>query len=155
MPRIKLNQIREFIKDNDLEENCIEPNNSFLGILDIKYFINKKPYTLEIVMKGPDNTPYQNGVYYLTIEFPENYPSKKPEIRFKNKIYHLNVSPRNGHIDLYDTWDSFSSITTAEIFVGIYLFFIYQNPNSPYSGQMAGNLSLIEENLIEKQRNGI
>ena len=32
MPVIKLNQIREFIKDNNLEENYIEPNNSFLGI---------------------------------------------------------------------------------------------------------------------------
>lgn len=95
---ITLNQIRKFIKDNNLEENYIEPNNIVLGLLDIKYFINKKPYTLEIAMKGPNNTPYQNGVYFLTMEFPENYPSNRPEIRIKNKIYHLNVNPSNGRI---------------------------------------------------------
>ena len=150
MSKISLNQIRKFIKDNNLEENYIEPNNSFLGILDIKYFINQKPYTLEIVMKGPNDTPYQNGVYFLTLQFPENYPSKKPEIRFKNKIYHLNVNPSNGRIVLYDNWKGFSSITTAELLVGIYLFFIYQNPDSPYSGAMAREFTSNREEFNRK-----
>ena len=152
MPIISLNQIRKFIKDNNLEENYIEPNNSFLGILDIKYFINQKPYTLEIVMKGPNDTPYQNGVYFLTLQFPENYPSKKPEIRFKNKIYHLNVNPFNGRIVLYDNWKGFSSITTAELLVGIYLFFIYQNPDSPYSAEMAREFTWNREEFNRKAK---
>lgn len=57
MPIITIGQIRKFIKDNNLEQNYIEPNNYFLGILDIKYIINKKPCTMEIAMKGPNDTP--------------------------------------------------------------------------------------------------
>ena len=37
-------------------------------------------------------------MFFLTVDISINYPKVKPEVRFTNKIYHLNVSESNGHI---------------------------------------------------------
>ena len=47
--------------------------------------------TWNVVIIGPKNTPYFGGLFRLSIVFPDDYPDHGPEIRFKNKIYHLNV----------------------------------------------------------------
>ena len=51
-------------------------------------------------MVGPKNTPYEGGLFTLLAIFPDNYPIKGPEIKFINKIYHLNVDFKYylGHI---------------------------------------------------------
>ena len=51
-----------------------------------------------ITLVGPQDTPYAGGMFFLTADFPETYPKTKPEIRFTNKIYHLNVRESDGHI---------------------------------------------------------
>ena len=106
----------------------------FLGIIN---FNIKSFYEWEIIIKGPKKSLYEKGVFTITIQFPLEYPKKKPEVRFKNKIYHLNVSPSNGHISqaFLNRWNPDTSI--AEILIGIYLTFYYQNTGSPYSGEMA------------------
>ena len=55
-----------------------------------------------------------------------------------NKIYHLQVSPSNGHVcaRFLNMWKP--GTTISECLVGIYLFMaLEQNPDSPYSGEMA------------------
>ena len=44
-----------------------------------------------IAMIGPKNTPYEGGLFKLRATFPDNYPKYGPEIRFINRIYHVNV----------------------------------------------------------------
>lgn len=132
---VYLNEINDFEKDNNLGNNIIEAA-SFLGILSLNINENKKH--CEIIIKDPRNTSYQKGIFTLTIDFPDNFPQNRPEIRFKNKIYHLDVSPSNGHISVafLNCWNPKTSI--VDILVGIYLFFDRgNNPLSPYSGVQA------------------
>ena len=89
-------------------------------------------------MEGPKYSLYKNGHFSLTIDFPDIYPKYKPEIRFVNKIYHLQVSPSNGHVCavFLNQWNPGTTIT--ECLVGIYLFLaLEQNPSCPYSSEMA------------------
>ncbi|CAF0818413.1 unnamed protein product [Adineta steineri] len=51
------------------------------------------------MIKGPVDTPYENGVFALDMRFPANYPINPPAIKFKTKIYHPNISS-NGEICL-------------------------------------------------------
>lgn len=40
------------------------------------------------------------GTFELSINIPPTYPSKPPQIRFKTKLWHPNVSWKNGEICL-------------------------------------------------------
>lgn len=41
---------------------------------------------------GPEDSPYEGGLFKLNIIIPENYPFKSPTIAFDTKIYHPNIS---------------------------------------------------------------
>jgi ubiquitin-protein ligase len=43
------------------------------------------------VMKGPEDTPYEDGSFTLSIVIPNNYPFSPPTVRFETKVYHPNI----------------------------------------------------------------
>ena len=53
-------------------------------------------YECEAYFPGPENSPYEGGTFYVTIEFPRDFPFKPPKFNFKTKIFHLNFKPECG-----------------------------------------------------------
>jgi len=66
-------------------------------ICESKVYIEDEntPYTWTIVLPGPKETPYENGIYKLKIKF-EDYPYKAPDVIFVTPIYHPNVEKSTG-----------------------------------------------------------
>ncbi|KAL9094784.1 MAG: hypothetical protein Q9165_003055 [Trypethelium subeluteriae] len=46
----------------------------------------------EILMDGPEQSPYSGGHFKLLLTLPKEYPFKPPVLNFQTKIYHPNVS---------------------------------------------------------------
>lgn len=155
--KIDLTMIKEYI-DKNLKDKEFEMEKPFkpLEILRVVKLPSElsKENKWKVYMKGPINTFYEKGVFTIDIYFPNDSPIKKPELRFCNKIYHLNVNPNNGHIcvNFMNCWNENTSI--KEILVGIYLSF-YQsnfNPKSPYSGEMAREYETNRQEFIRKAK---
>ena len=95
-----------------------------------------------ITLVGPQDTPYAGGMFFLTADFPETYPKTKPEIRFTNKIYHLNVRESDGHICISTLNQWVPNTPMVSVISAIFALFYEQNPLSPYSVSMAAQYKL-------------
>ena len=45
-------------------------------------------------IEGPQGTPYEDGIFYVKIEIPQDFPWVPPNVRFLTKIYHPNIDAR-------------------------------------------------------------
>ncbi len=116
-------------KDPILSLGCTVGLNIINGKKDIFHW--------KLSLLGPSDTPYAGGMFFLTVDFPDNYPVGKPEVKFTNKIYHLNVSDYDGHICI-STLNQWKARTPmVDVISAIFALFYDQNPDSPYSGSMA------------------
>ena len=74
---------------DELRDNQSNP------ILNIGYNIgltnHDNPFKWRVTLFGPRDTPYNGGIFFLTLIFPEDYPSHPPEVKFDTPIYHINV----------------------------------------------------------------
>lgn len=48
-------------------------------------------YKWEFIIFGPQETPYEGGIFKALMTFPKDYPNKPPEIKFISDVYHPNV----------------------------------------------------------------
>lgn len=96
-------------------------------------------FNWKISFIGPKDTPYKGGLFFVRIEFPEDYPKSAPRINFITPIYHLQVWPYKsksadtlGHVNkkaLY-YWKPDSS--AREIITKLYAIFYLNNDDNPY-----------------------
>ena len=72
--------------------------------------INKDdPLHWKSMIYGPENSPYENGKFEVSINFEENNPKERPKIKFLTKIYHYNVEQNNGEVLCPFIWNTTSS----------------------------------------------
>ena len=45
---------------------------------------------------GPDNSPFEGGVFELELDFSSEYPFKAPLVKFTTKVFHPNVFETGG-----------------------------------------------------------
>uniref|UniRef100_A0A8B9H7L4 E2 ubiquitin-conjugating enzyme n=1 Tax=Astyanax mexicanus TaxID=7994 RepID=A0A8B9H7L4_ASTMX len=78
----------------------------------------------QATIMGPSDSPYQGGVFFLTIHFPTDYPFKPPKVAFTTKIYHPNINS-NGSICLDILRSQWSPALTVSKGNFSCLFFVY------------------------------
>ena len=80
---------------------------------------------------GPPESPYSGGVFFLTIHFPQDYPSKPPKVTFTTPIYHPNINSKGsiGLVILKSQWKP--SLTISKVLNSICYLLVNPNPDDP------------------------
>jgi ubiquitin-protein ligase len=111
---------------NELKEISVSPpDNCSANIVSDN--INK----WKAIIMGPAGSPYENGIFYLTIEFGENYPFSPPSCKFLTYIYHPNID-KYGNICLdilKNNWTP--AINVSKLLISICSLLDDPNPHDP------------------------
>ncbi|KAF5105596.1 hypothetical protein DV452_005162 [Geotrichum candidum] len=91
----------------------------------------------QATIMGPADSPYANGVFFLSITFPTDYPFKPPKVGFTTKIYHPNINS-NGSICLDILKDQWSpALTISKVLLSICSLLTDPNPDDPLVPEIA------------------
>ena len=89
---------------------------------------NNDLFHWEAAIMGPFDSPYEGGVFFLNIHFPNDYSSKPPKCFFTTRIYHPNINSC-GAIALNILEDQWSpGLTIGKVLLSIQSFLIDPNP---------------------------
>ncbi|CAO2640489.1 Ubiquitin-conjugating enzyme E2 D4, partial [Lemmus lemmus] len=84
-----------------------------------------------------NDSPYQGGIFFLTIHFPTDYPFKPPKVAFTTKIYHPNINS-NGSICLDILRSQWSpALTVSKVLLSICSLLCDPNPDDPLVPEIA------------------
>lgn len=94
-------------------------------------------HSWKVTMKGPEDTPYQNGYFDLRIEFSANHPFKPPMVLFDTKVYHPNIN-ESGIICIDILKSKWSPVLTiSKIIASLQSLLAHPNPHDPLSQESA------------------
>jgi len=88
-------------------------------------------FNWQATLMGPSKSPYENGVFYLNIAFPQDYPYKPPKVTFTTRIYHPNINSSGGIcLDiLKEQWSP--ALTISKVLLSICSLLTDPNPDDP------------------------
>ena len=90
-----------------------------------------------VCLKGPKDTPYENGIFKLKIVIPDAYPFQPPHVTFITTIYHPNIAP-DGFICidiLKNAWSA--ALKLSSVLLSLLVLLNNPNPNDPLVSDIA------------------
>uniref|UniRef100_A0AAQ4PLS8 UBC core domain-containing protein n=1 Tax=Gasterosteus aculeatus aculeatus TaxID=481459 RepID=A0AAQ4PLS8_GASAC len=100
-------------------------------------FLFSTVFHWQATIMGPSDSPYQGGVFFLTIHFPTDYPFKPPKVAFTTRIYHPNINS-NGSICLDILRSQWSpALTISKVLLSICSLLCDPNPDDPLVPEIA------------------
>ncbi|CAF1273304.1 unnamed protein product [Didymodactylos carnosus] len=69
-----------------------------------------------VLLEGPQSTPYENGKFWIKIEFAKAYPFKPPHVNMTTPVYHLNID-KTGKLCIHILGDGFSPAISMQTII--------------------------------------
>ncbi|KAI9086529.1 hypothetical protein K1719_031613 [Acacia pycnantha] len=108
---------------------------------------------LEVVLHGPKDSLYADGVWKIIVDIPRRYPLEPPKFTFANKIYHPNINNESGYVcaNLLDE-DWHPSYGLVQIFDQIIPQLLREpNPEKPNNLEAGGLLRNQRKEMFEQR----
>ena len=144
IPKYKLEAMKKLKKEfNDLQNNPIISLGVTVGLPD-----KNNIFKWKISLLGPSETPYEGGVFILEANFPDNFPTEGPKIKFLTKIFHCNVFDWGICISTLNNW---VPTPMDKVISDIFQLFYVNNPdnNEQPSREFRTNKALFEQHARE------
>ncbi|AFZ79037.1 ubiquitin-conjugating enzyme E2, putative [Theileria equi strain WA] len=91
-------------------------------------------------IRGPQGTPYEGGIFKLSILCPHSYPIQPPAVYFLTKCFHPNINFATGELCMDVLKNNWSPAWTIEYLCNGVIFILSDpNADSPLNCD-AGNL---------------
>ncbi|KAI1920451.1 hypothetical protein LOZ65_004051 [Ophidiomyces ophidiicola] len=122
---------RRLVADHASLHNSELPPNYFFAPAGSHSSIPDDLRQLTILLTGPQETPYAQGLWRLHLRMPEDYPKNPPKATFKTRIWHPNVDESTGAVcvdTLKRDWEA--SLTLRDVLITISCLLIHPNPDS-------------------------
>jgi ubiquitin-conjugating enzyme E2 A len=99
---------------------------------DIISVVPINDYCWHAKIKGPVNTPFENGVFDIQLTFDSDYPIKAPSVKFLTPMFHPNIY-RDGKIciDILQSKEWTPALNVRTILMSIISLLMDPNPASP------------------------
>jgi len=98
---------------------------------------NEDYFSWQSTLTGPSGTPYEDGLFFLDVDFPTDFPFKPPKVKFTTNVYHMNVSEK-GEICMESLKDKWSpALSMKKILQEILDLLKTPNPDSPLRSEIA------------------
>ncbi len=95
------------------------------------------PTKWTIIFFGPSESPFEDGVFKLSVHFKGKYPFEPPHCQFMTKIYHPNIDMA-GRICLDVLKSNWSpALSIPKLVLSIISLLTDPNPMSPLNGEAA------------------
>ena len=105
-----------------------------------------------VVLQGPQDTPYQGGLFSLEMFLPAEYPMVPPKVRFLTKIYHPNIH-KLGRICLDILKGKWSpALQMRTVLLSIQALLSAPNPDDPLDTNVADHWKTNEKSAMENAR---
>ncbi|XP_061354171.1 ubiquitin-conjugating enzyme E2-17 kDa-like [Gastrolobium bilobum] len=99
--------------------------------------INNDLFHWQATIMGPTDSPFDGGVFLVSIHFPSDYPFKPPKVSFLTKVFHPNISS-NGSICLDILKEHWSpALTISKVLLSICSLLTDPNPEDPLVPEIA------------------
>ena len=93
--------------------------------------------TWEAFLYGPQGSPYEGGLFTISIDFPDEYPTKAPVLRMVTPIYHPNIDDQ-GLICIDIIRGSWKSHYTMRFILNSIMGLMkYPNPENPWPSKQS------------------
>eukprot|EP01004_Peranema_trichophorum_P010852 NODE_9683_length_572_cov_41.906459_g9046_i0.p1 GENE.NODE_9683_length_572_cov_41.906459_g9046_i0~~NODE_9683_length_572_cov_41.906459_g9046_i0.p1 ORF type:complete len:175 (-),score=44.64 NODE_9683_length_572_cov_41.906459_g9046_i0:46-510(-) len=97
-------------------------------------------FNWKAIIKGPAETPFEGGVFRLSLKISKEYPMVAPTVTFRTKVFHPNVLFSTGEICLDILKTSWSPAWTLQsVCRAVLSLMSHPEPSSPLNCD-AGNL---------------
>ena len=104
----------------------------------------------EVIISGPENSPYSGDIFHLSYQIPDRYPSQAPKIVFNSKILHPNVD-ENGVLHLGDLWRAAYGI----VFLTLLIKNLLEDPHHTETVLGYERITHDTENGIKKEESAV